>query len=185
MQQQELVAGTTLNFLTVVPDYPATAGWTLKYYLRLRTGAGAIDLTAAAEGADYRVQVPASGAGSTVLWTAGVYGWESRVEKGTEKYPVDSGQITIRPDISGMAGTYDSRSQARKALDDARAALAAWTPTTRRYRIGTRELEFSSKADIVGAIEFWTAEVKREEREDAMRRGAPDPRRAYMRLNRE
>lgn len=187
MQQQELVAGTTLNFLTSVADYPATDGWTLKYYLRLRTAAGAIDLTAAAEGADYRVQVPASGGSGTASWTPGVYAWESRVEKGTEKYPVDSGQITVLPDISAASGTFDSRSLAEKALDDAKAAYAAFMAsrgTMRRYKIGEREMEFTTGADIVERINYWQLEVNRERRQKALAKGLPDPRRVYVRLNR-
>ena len=49
MQTQQLVAGTTLNFLTAGGDYPASDGWVLTYYLALRSGTGAFSLIAAAK----------------------------------------------------------------------------------------------------------------------------------------
>lgn len=187
MQITELIAGTTLNFLTEGGDYPATDGWTLVYYLRLRSGAGAIDLTATPEGADYRIQVPASGAGSTALWTPGVYSWESRVTKGTEKYTLERGQITVHADITAAGGTFDSRSQAQKAYDDARAAYAAFSAsngTKRSYRIGEREVTFASVADIVQVINYWAVELRREQRREALAKGLADPSKTYVRFDR-
>lgn len=180
--QQDLVAGTTLNFLTSVLDYPATAGWTLKYYLVRRGAAGAITISASTEGADYRVQVPAA---TTASWAADSYAWESRVEKGAEKYPIDSGQIVIRPDITAQSGSFDSRSVAERAYEDARAAYAAFNGTKSRYKIGEREIWFSTAADIVQQINYWALELKRERRHKALAEGRPDPSKVYVRLNRE
>lgn len=52
---------------------------------------------------------------------------------------------------------------AETALEAARAALASWNPTTRRYRIGTREMEFSSPDEIIQVIKYWEGEVAREQ----------------------
>lgn len=182
--QQELIAGTTLNFATSMPDYPASAGWTLKYYLRRRDAAGSIDLTAAAEGDEYRVQVSAA---TTAAWVPATYAWESRVELGAEKYPVDNGQIVVLPDIASSSGTFDSRSQAERAYEDARSAFADFNISggvKKRYRIGDREVEYSDKAQIVQAIEFWALELKRERRARAIAAGLPDPRNTYVRFDR-
>ena len=177
---QELIVGDTLNFLTQVPDYPATAAWVLKFRLVPRTvGGTAIAITAIAEGEDFRVTVAAA---TTTAWGVDDYTWTSWVEKGAEVYSVDSGQIAIKTNPRTAAAGYDGRSVAAKALDQARAALAAWTPTTRRYRIGDRELEFSSKADIVGLISYWTTEVAREQRREALAKGMPDPSKAFVRV---
>jgi hypothetical protein len=178
--QQELIAGDTLNFLTQVPDYPATSAWVLKFRLVPRTvGNTAIAITATAEGADHRVTVSAA---TTTAWGVDSYTWTSWVEKGAEVYSVDSGQIVVKTNPRTAAAGTDGRSVAVKALDQAKAALAAWTPTTRRYRIGDREHEFSSKADIVGLISYWTTEVAREQRREALAKGMPDPSKAFVRL---
>lgn len=180
--QQELIAGDTLNFLTSVPDYPAGSGWVLKFRLVPRTVGGTpIALTAAAEGDEHRVTASAS---TTANWGADNYTWTSWVEKGTEVYSIDRGQIAVRANPRSTAAGYDGRSVAEKALADAKAAMAAWTPTTQRYRIGEREMWFASKADIVGVINHWEIEVKRERRAEALAEGRPDPAKTYVRVNR-
>lgn len=181
--QDTLVAGDTLNFLRSTPGYTAAAGWILKYRLTPRTGAAsAITLTATAEGDDHRIQVAAS---ATAVWAADTYGWAAWVENaGGEKYTVQTGQLVVTPDPRTVASGADSRSQAHRALEDARTALAAWTPTKRRYRIGDREMEFNTTADIVKAINYWELQVQRENQAARAAAGLPNRRQAHVRLNR-
>lgn len=180
--QQELIAGDSLNFLTTLAAYPAPT-WVLKFRLVPRTAANpAIALTAVAEGVDHRVT---SAATTTANWVADSYSWTSWVERGAEVYSVESGQIVVRANPRTVAAGYDGRSQAEKALADAKTAFSAWTPTQRRYRIGDREMEFTAKAEIVGVVSFWEIQVKRERRAKALAEGRPDPRNTYVRLNRE
>ena len=160
--QQHLIVGDSLNFPASTPDYPANDGWVLKYRLVPRAaggGAAPIEIIATAEGADHRVAVTAA---VTATWVAGDYGWSSWVGKGAEQYTVDQGQITLRPNPRTVAIGTDLRSQAEKALADAKAALATWSPTRRRYRIGDREMEFNSTADIVKLITWWEQQVAAE-----------------------
>ena len=181
--QEELVAGDSLNFPKSTPGYPDSAGWVLTYILVPRTvGGSTISIAATAEGDDHRVALAAT---TTAAWAAGNYSWSARVEKSGEKYTVSRGQTVIRPDMTSVAAGYDGRSVAEKALADAKAAFSAWTPTTRRYRIADREHEFSSKAEIVGSIEFWQIELKREQRASALAKGMPDPSKSFVRINRE
>lgn len=161
MQQTELVAGDSLNFLTATTGYSAADGWVLKYRMVPRSGsASAIDITATAEGADHRVQVAAS---ATANWAAGSYGWAAWVEKAGEKYTVQTGQLTVLADPRQAAPGADTRSTARRALDDAKAAMAAWNPSRRRFKIGDREQEFNSPADIIKAISYWEGQVLNED----------------------
>lgn len=190
MQQQELVAGDSLNFPTSGGAYPASSGWVLSYLLvpRVSTGPGVppnITFEATADGSDFDVAIAAT---TTANWTAGDYTWYRRVNRGGEKYTVGEGQLTIKPNPESLAAGYDGRSQAEKALDEAQAAYSTYTTsrgTTRRYRIGDREMEFSSSTDIVKLINYWKLEVKRERRRKALAEGRPDPNRTYVRLNRE
>ena len=161
MQQQELVAGDTLNFATSVASFPASAGWTLKYRLAPREAThSAIDLVSVPDGDDHRVQVTAV---VTAGWSADVYTWSSWVEKASERYTIDSGLLTILADPRAVPAGHDGRTLAQKALDDCKAALAAWNPTRRRYRVGEREMEFASSLEIIRQINYWSAEVNRED----------------------
>ncbi len=182
MQQQDLIAGDSLNFAVSVSKYPPSSGWVLTYRLVPRNpGSLPIDFAASADGDEFVVAVPAS---TTAEWAPGAYTWASWVDKAGEQYTVTQGQITIQPNPRNAAAGYDGRSQARKALDDARTALAAWQPTQRRYKIGEREMEFRSTSEIIELISYWEIQVQREDRAARRAAGLPDPRRSFVRLNR-
>ena len=178
MNIQQLTAGDTLNFATSVCNFSAAEGWQLHYRLVPRaSGGAALQLSSAADGESHRVQASAT---TTAAWAPGEYSWTSWVTKAAESYSVESGQVTILPNPRTVAAGYDNRSQARKALDDAKAALAAWSPTRRRYKIGEREMEFNSTADIIKLITYWEAQVKSE---DILAGRAEKPaRRIYSRI---
>ena len=160
--QPELIAGDSLNFATTTPGYSAADGWVLNYRLIPRTAGGTpISIVATAEADAHRVQV---GAATTAGWAADTYGWAAWVERAGETYTVQTGQIVVRPDPRQAAAGTDTRSTARRALDDCIAALAAWSPTTKRYRIADREREFNSTADIVKLITYWEGKVAEEDR---------------------
>jgi enamine deaminase RidA (YjgF/YER057c/UK114 family) len=179
--QARLVLGDTLNFPTTVAGYSAADGWVLKFVLVPRAaGPAPITLTSTADGEQHRVQV---GATTTAAWTAGAYSWHSWVEKASEKYSVSSGSITLQADPRSAA-TSDLRSQAQVALEAARAALAAWTPTQRSYTIAGRSMTFNSTADILPIVRYWEQQVAREARAEAASKGLDNGRRVFLRLGR-
>lgn len=181
--QTDLIAGDTLNFETTVADYPPSAGWTARIRLVPRAGGVPIVITGttAVSGDRYAFQV---GPVVTATWPAGVYGWAIWVEKASERYTQESGQLTVKPDPATMAAGTDTRSLAQRALDDARAALAAWTPTTRKYSIGGRQMEFNSVAEILQLISHWQIDVKREMEAERMAAGLPSRRKVSVRIGR-
>lgn len=172
-----LTLGDTLNFLTTVDGFSPVDGWVLKYRLIPRASGSPIDITASAEGADFRVQVSAATTGG---WGSGTFSWASWVEKAGEVYSVDSGSIQLLPNPR-TASTLDSRTDAQIALDQARAAFKAWTPTTRSYQIGFRRMEFAAPADILAVIAYWEGEVEKEQAAAAVAKGLPDPRKILVR----
>lgn len=177
-----LVAGDSVDFQVSLSNYPASAGWVLKYRLVPRTATNAaIEMTSASAGDEHRVQIAAS---ATATWAPDAYGWTAWTEKGEEKYTVTSGQTVVRPDPRAAAPGLDTRSLARKALDDARAAFAAWTPTSRSYRIGDRERVFNSTAEILRVISYWQMEVNREAAAGDTTQAALNGGRFYLRATR-
>lgn len=159
--QDELIAGDSLNFPVVVAGYSAADGWILRYRLVPRAaGAVVLLLTGTADGDGWRVSVPAA---ATASFTAGAYGWASWVERGAESYSVGSGQLVIKPDPRAAVPGADMRSETAIALDDARAAYRAFSPARRRYKIGNREMEFNTAAEILIRINWLRHEFNREE----------------------
>jgi len=181
VMQDSIVAGETLNYLAVTADYPASAGWAVTLYINPLAGGTATSVTSTAQGDDHLLQVAAA---TTANWTTGNCTWQTWVEKAGERYMLEEGVLRVRVSLISAAAGTDTRSQAQKALDDANAALAAWTPTQKRYRIGGREMEFNAPADIISVISHWTAAVKREQGAQAMAAGRPNPRKLQVRMGR-
>jgi hypothetical protein len=179
--QNIIIQGETLNYIAEAGDYPAGDGWSLQLLLNPRSGGTAQSINSTASGDDHLVQVSAA---ATTTWATGAYGFHLWAVKGGERYTVESGQVEVRPGLVGASGGVDTRSQAQKALDDANAALAAWVPTQKRYKIAGREMEFNSPADIIAVISHWTAAVKREQAAAAMAAGRPNPRKLLVRMGR-
>lgn len=154
-----LRAGDTYSQLVELADYPASAGWVLKSRFVPRAGGTAIALTATADGDAHQLDAAAA---TTTSWAVGDYSAVQWVELGAEVYTVATGQLSILPNLRTVV-SGDTRTQAELALAAARAALAAWTPTQRRYKIGEREMEFASTAEILRTISYWEQQVAREQ----------------------
>lgn len=179
-----LAAGDSIDFVDYVDDYPASDGWTLKYRLTPQFGSPAqtpVTLTATTYlTTGYRVQVTPA---VTALWKAGRYTWTRWVETVTARHALNSGVTEVQPDPSALVQGYDPRTQAQRALDDAKAALANFSATNgrvKRYAIAGREMEFDASSEILSLINFWKIEVTRENAAKAVQEGLKDPRRIYL-----
>jgi hypothetical protein len=183
--QDILVAGDSVNFATPVAGYSAADGWVLKFRLVPREAGGtAIDITTSADGDQHRTQLTAA---ETAAWTAGTYGWASWVDKDTESYTVASGQCVVRPNPRLAAAGTDSRSLPRRTLDDLLAARSTWASThgrTRRYKIGDREREYASAAELDAEIRFWQGQLAEELAAERLANGQPPRNRVLVRFTR-
>lgn len=166
---ETIVAGDTLDFTVAVPDYPASAGWTLKYRLTPRFTTptqAAITLTAAtnANGADYDVQ---SAPAATALWKAGAYTWARWVEKsGARQTLSESGSLEVKDDPSATVQGFDGRTDARIIYDQLVAAQSSYSASQgaiQSYTIGTRQMTFKSAQEFIKQIDYWKAKVLAEE----------------------
>lgn len=180
IEPQYIQAGDTVSWTRHLFDHPASA-WTLKY--RLINASGKIDISAVADGEMHSISVDAA---VTATWAAGEYTWQSYVEGGTsERHTIGRGRVIIRPDLASKAAGFEARSTARKALDDTRAALAAWISShghVNEADIGGRRVRFANVADIQGRIQFLEREVAREEAAEKLAAGINPPRRVLVRF---
>jgi hypothetical protein len=156
-----------------------------KLRLVARTGSSSpIELTAAASGDDHAFTVAA---GTTAAWAALAYTVALWVEKGAEKYTVSQAQLTVAPDPRALAAGTDTRTPPRKTLDDLLAARAVWATTngrTRRYKIGDREREFASAAELDAEIRFWQGQLAQEDAAARLAAGVPSRNRILTRFTR-
>lgn len=163
-----VTAGDTIAWQRTLSDYPASAGWVLKY--RLINAAGKIDITASAYGDDHLVGVTAA---TSTAYAAGDYDWQEFVEKASERYTTATGRITVAPNLAAAASTYDNRSTARKALDAVNAWLESRDLAVAEYEIAGRRMKYIPISELLGMRSKLQAEVGRETRASRIARGEP------------
>jgi hypothetical protein len=156
-----LTAGDSLSFPTTVPDYPASAGWVLRFRL-IPAGAGApIEITSAAAGDDHQVTVSAA---VTASWAAGTYDWASWVERAGTVYTVETGRAEILPNPR-TAAAFDARTPAQRRLADLESAYSAHIgrghAAVAEYEIAGRRMKFDL-AGLIKAIESAKRDVAAE-----------------------
>ena len=204
MAEYQIVAGDTLAQDISAPrdtageTYPASAGWVLTYKLIPRLGTSSvITFNATADGEDYTLSVAAA---TTATWTPGAYTVSAYVTLGTETYTVEPAftQVEILQNPRTAVAGFDGRSQAEKALDDAKQALADAQARAANvgtsgsavsgiveYTIGERRFKYASAqeavAAMIAAVIFWKNEVGRERAATAMQQGLASPRQVYVR----
>lgn len=178
------VAGDTVQWTKAISDYPATAGWTLKY--RAVNSAGKIDITATTSGADYAVTLTAA---TTGAYTAGWYDVVGWVEKGSggsaERVTVATFRLQVKPNLAA-ANTYDGRSDARIIYD---ALLAAYKSAVAarayvsEYEIAGRRMRFSSREEWLKELNFWKSQIAAEDRAAKIAAGQPAGARVLVRFS--
>lgn len=175
-----VTAGDTFVWLKALPDYPASQSWVLTY--TLVNAAGKITIVASASGDDHLVSVSAA---TTAAYAAGDYDWIASVGKSGERYTVESGRLTIAPNISAMAN-YDGRSAARQALDALQAAYVVYLENGQghvaEYEIAGRRMKFRNAAEIWQQIEKLKREVSQEDAAARLAAGLPARRRILVRF---
>lgn len=123
---QSLVAGDTWSWTDSLSDYLAPT-WTLVYHLR---GPQDITLSASDDGSDHAFSVVAA---TTADYKPGAYDWIARVNNGTTYTTVDSGKLTVEPNLA--SAKYDYRSFWRRVLDELEPVILG--------RAGTDQLSMS------------------------------------------
>jgi len=160
-----LRAGDSVTWSRDLPEYSAAGGWALKYRLLYPSGT-AKDIASTGSGSVHTVSL---GSAVTATYVAGNATLVAYVERGTapniERATLESSPVTILADLT-TAANYDSRSQAAKALADAKTALAGYSASGKvhvaEYDIAGRAIKFRSADEIKGLIEYYEAEVGRE-----------------------
>jgi len=178
----EFISGDTVKWTRAVDGFLASDGWSLKYVFNFQSSVEATKktVTASASGDDFSVTIAASASGA---YTAGDYFWTAYVEKGSERYTVDSGRLKVKPDPVNVAAGVDLRSNAKVILDAIDATLAN-TATSDQKNI----LVNGKMIQRYGLDEMWklrcrfAAEVRREEDAEKLANGLATGRKVVTRF---
>ena len=150
--------GDTATWLITLPEYPASAGWSLRY--DLINAAQKLYFTSSAQGSDHLINVAPV---TTGAWTAGKYQYQCRASNGTDAFTVDTGAIEILDDFATAAAS-DRRGHAAKVLEKIEAWLETGDITVARYRIsvaGTdREIQSIAIPELLKLRDLYRKEVR-------------------------
>lgn len=153
----ELGAGLTVDLLLTLTAYQAPE-WAVTVLLR---GPSVMDLAATAEGSQHRIHADAA---TTASWAPGAYWFSMRAARGAEVVEVESGQLTVKPDLSSATANFDGRTPNQIALDAIEAVIAQRaTLDQERYRINNRELYRTAIPDLLKLRAHYIRLVKREQ----------------------
>lgn len=153
----QVIAGDTAKWRRELADYPASAGWELKY--TIVGSAGAQNFSATADGDAFDVTVPAA---TTAGWNAGLYVLTEYVTNGTERYTIGTSNLVVQADLGAATTAVDTRSFARKALDNIEAYLAGGNATAAAMEFNGRKLSSYPITDLYAIRDRLRAEVSRE-----------------------
>ena len=186
----QLHVGDTWSFTVDGGEYDAGT-WTLTLWLVPRFSSptqDVIEITGVPDTDDATLHLFAQAPAVTATYAAGKYSYYTTATDGSDRFTLDasewSGEVELLADPSALAQGHDGRSDAAKALDDARAAYYAWVGSNghiKEYEINGRRMVYGSAQDIVRHIQLLEMEVARERRAEAIRRGLADPRKVYVR----
>ncbi len=153
----------------------------LKYSCRREAStADEIEITAAASGSDYLIEVPAA---TTVPYTPGIYLWQAYIirKSDTERVTLESGRFEVLPDRD--LATTDPRGHARKTLDAIEAYLEdSNNLKAANYSIAGRSLQRIGIPDLLVLRDKYRSEVVAEETAERIRQGLSTKNKVRVRL---
>ena len=160
-------AGDTVAWTKSLADYPASASWVLAYVFINATAK--FSVTAPASGDDHAATIAAA---TSAAFTPGTYSWTASVTKAAERFTVGTGSAIVLPNLAA-ASTYDTRTAARKALDEAEIALATYGAKAylQAFELNGRSQRFHDPGTFLAWRDKLKAEVRREENAAAIAAG--------------
>jgi hypothetical protein len=181
----KVTAGDRLQWKrTDLSDFPADE-WTLTYYCRANVASGSFEITAAADGDNFEVDVsPATSA----EYIPSIYYWSAFVTAitGSDRKLVAQGRLEIVINPSDVTGPVDGRSHNRRTLDSINAVIEnRATHDQQRYvfqAVG-RSVDKMPIADVLKFKDYYQTLVNQEEQAERVARGEASGRNVLVRFN--
>lgn len=151
----------------------------LTYAIR---GPSTLDILAVSNAAGWSTALTA--AQSSEL-SEGDYSVFAVLKSGSERVTFGPVKLKVKPDPLKAAIGFDGRTVARRALEEAENALTKFKSSggrIKKYKIGTREMEFVSTTEILELISYWRGRVTNEEAAEAAAKGLGNPRNLFVRF---
>jgi hypothetical protein len=150
-----LTAGTTLSFTVALTACPPPE-WSLTLLLR---GPEQRDLSSMPDGTLHAFSATAT---DTSAWAAGAYWYSLRATDGTEVHEIETGTLTVAPDLAAVSVEYDGRTHAERVLEAIEAVIEGRASKDQdSYRINNRELRRTPVSQLLKLRDVYRQEVRR------------------------
>lgn len=106
-----IAAGDSISFRKTLPDFPASAGWSLKY--ELRGGAVPVEFVSTPDGDSHVLSVDAD---VTTSWLPGDYVFAGFAELGQQRTQFFLASLTITADLETVTGDTPVTTHAQRML---------------------------------------------------------------------
>lgn len=180
IEPTEIIAGDTIAWTKDLSDYSAADSWVLTYYF---LGPQKQTVIASASGSEHSISIPAT---TTATWAFGKYKWTAYASKSGARYKVGEGTIEVVQNPASVTGFTDARTPARRILDALMVTMeqsAGRPEQSYSLQAAGRSFSFRTLADLMTAIQFWQAEVKRETDAEKITRGEGTGKNIFVRFN--
>lgn len=155
---RELRAGDSAKWRRTLADYPAGDGWQLTYTLVGRNAFHAIP--AAADGDGFTVTLSTS---DTAPYAPGHYSLVEYVSRAGDRHTLGSTPLQVLPDLASVSTGVDTRSHARKVLDNLNAWMEAGDLSAGEMQLGERRIRNYPLPELLALRDRYAAMVAREE----------------------
>ena len=183
-----IYAGDTFAFdVTAFSDAIGTAissgTYTLTWYARFNTASEGTTVVGTAEGAGWRVTVPAA---TTANFDVGVWTWQAIATYSTLQFTAGRGQFTVKASAkyAGTPGAFDDRSRAEIDLGFVETAIRTLAEggMVQEYQIGGRMLKRYKMIELLQLRDSLRNEVAMERKAEKIRQGLGNPGLAKVRF---
>lgn len=180
-EPSSFIGGDTVSWTKSLNDFSAADGWVLTYEFR---GANRKTVTCAANGSGFLATITAEDSAAYIPGDYYVFGYAS---KGTERYSVFQGKISVKQNPAAGNSPFDGRTHAKRCLDAIEATLegnASRDESSYSIQFGgtNRQLSLCSKDELMKMRNYYLSEVRREEQAERLAQGGDRGNRILVRF---
>lgn len=163
---KRISAGVTVDELITVPGHPSDV-WSVMLHLRGPTAYN-VELEGVQDDL-FRLHLASV---DTTDWQGGQFAYFLRARRADRVVELETGVLTVVPDLSNSDAVYDPRSHAERTLDAIEAVLEKRASTDQqRYSINNRELWRTPIPELLQLRNQYRAEVRRQRARAAGKNG--------------
>lgn len=158
IEPHKLIAGDSIRWRRILPDYPPVDGWTLQYKLVSLGQKHTIE--ASGDGNGYQVNLTSL---DTSAWAAGEYQLVAMVSRDDDRHTVGSQRVIVKPNPA--SADYDPRSHAEKMLSALREQLQKKaTKGKQSVTVDGQTVTYATWDEMVNAEQYYRGRVNRQRR---------------------